>query len=160
MFLDKYEFLQKNCCDPFSVPTKSVKKGCSSTLDVPKAERISSLTTGTNIKPGQTIFSRWMSSFDHWLLMAVVCLVMTTVWLWTSRCIFGYKYTFAKILFNKTGCLCGDDINNNMQNMILSLVIFNVDIMTRCRLMSRNLKSNNKKHKNSTGKETLSLFIK
>ncbi|KAK2168043.1 hypothetical protein LSH36_21g08036, partial [Paralvinella palmiformis] len=53
LFLDKYEFLQ-NCCDPFSVPTKSIKSSLS-TLYIPKAEMINSLTTGTNIKPGQKI---------------------------------------------------------------------------------------------------------
>jgi hypothetical protein len=49
LFLYKYEFPQKNCCDPFSVHTKSVKSSLS-TLDIAKAERINSLTTGTNVK--------------------------------------------------------------------------------------------------------------
>ncbi|KAK2165557.1 hypothetical protein LSH36_48g00018, partial [Paralvinella palmiformis] len=63
----------QNCCDPFSVHTKSVK--C--TLDIPKAERINSLTTGTNIKPGQKIYSQCMARLS--LLMAVGCLVMTSL---------------------------------------------------------------------------------
>ena len=49
VFLDKYEFLQKNCCDPFFVHIKSAKSSLS-TLDIAKAERINSLTTGTNVK--------------------------------------------------------------------------------------------------------------
>ena len=44
LFLDEYEFLQKNCCDPFSVCTKSAK--CSLyTLEILKAERVNSFTT-------------------------------------------------------------------------------------------------------------------
>ena len=59
LFVDKYEFLH-NCRDPFLEHTKSVKSSLS-TLDIPKSERINSLTTGINIKPGQKICSQSMA---------------------------------------------------------------------------------------------------
>ncbi|KAK2151361.1 hypothetical protein LSH36_366g04015, partial [Paralvinella palmiformis] len=68
LFLDKYEFLQKNCCDPFSVPTKSVKKVAPVHLMFPKQRGSAVLL--------QELTSNQIGHWDEvrlvWLLLLVI----------------------------------------------------------------------------------------
>ena len=69
-------FFGRNVVIHFWCKPKSVKSSLS-TLDIPKPEKINSLNTGTNIKPGQKFSFSCMVKLS--LLMAVVCLVMTSL---------------------------------------------------------------------------------
>ena len=79
VFLDKYEFLLQNCCDPFSVHTKLIKSSLN-TLDIPKAERINCLTIGTVLLYGSWVkdVSRTSSLFVCLQLYVDLCKDVTT----------------------------------------------------------------------------------
>jgi len=61
MFLKRYEYLQKNCCDPYSKHSKPSKGR--SVLDIASAAKLTT-RTGKNIKPGQKLCPRCMCAFS------------------------------------------------------------------------------------------------
>ena len=54
LYLRKYEFLQKACCDPFDMHPTSARKKSLRRIDVASADKINKLV-GKDIKPGQKL---------------------------------------------------------------------------------------------------------
>ena len=62
--LEKYEFLQKKCCDPFEDHPGAVRKGSLRTLDLDAAEKLEKLVS-RNIKPGQKLCPKCYQHFKE-----------------------------------------------------------------------------------------------